>query len=223
VGERVHAGGGGHARGQVEGELRVGEDGAREERGVEDDLLHARLVVGDHGGTPHLAARAAGGGQRDEVGQGVRDRANLRMVPGVLQDVAFVHGHQRDRLGDVERGAPAESDDGIGRVRLEGAHAVDNLLARRVAMDAGIDLRVEGREAVAEVAQDRECRQSPVGDDERAFHAGALEVVGDQAARAGAEMDRGGKRERGNRHVDCGSKRRQITPCARSSAISASA
>jgi len=43
--------------------------------------------------------------------------------------------------------------------------------------------------------QDRQGAQAPVGDDERALEALLLQVLGDQVARAGAEVDGGGEGE----------------------------
>ena len=68
VRQRIHAGGGGDERRQVERQLGIGEHRLGEQQRREDDLLDVRLVVGDHRRAPDLRARARGRGQRDELG-----------------------------------------------------------------------------------------------------------------------------------------------------------
>ena len=72
-------------------------------------------------------------------GSGCVDRPHLRMVPRVLEDVARVLGHQRDRLRDVERGAAADADDAVGTMRTKRCGALHHLAAHRIAADARID------------------------------------------------------------------------------------
>ncbi len=102
-----------------------------------------------------------------------------------------MHRHERDRLRDVQRRAAAEPDDRIGVVRLEGLHAIGDLLLGGIAVDPGIDLHREPVEPRAEVLQDRQRCQPLVGDDQRALHALLAQVLGHQAPRAGTEVDGG--------------------------------
>ena len=84
--------------------------------GREDDLLDVRVVVGDHRRAADLASRCPrSSARRRSTAARCVDRPHLRMVPRVLEDVARVRRHQRDRLGDVERRAAAEADDASAR------------------------------------------------------------------------------------------------------------
>jgi hypothetical protein len=111
------------------------------------------------------------------------------MVPRVFEDAALVRGHQRHRLGDIQRRAAAEADDAIGAVGLEGRHAVVDLLLHRVAEDAAVDGRIQALQRRLELRQHRQRGEALVGDDERALQAAVGEVLGDQLAGAGAEVD----------------------------------
>ena len=91
VRQRVHAGRGGDRRRQVERQLGVGEHRLREQLRREDDLLDVRVVVGDDRRAADLATRCRrSSAARRSTGSGSVDRAHLRVVPRVLEDVARV-------------------------------------------------------------------------------------------------------------------------------------
>ncbi len=90
------------------------------------------------------------------------------MVPCVFDDVAGVHCHRRDDLGDVERGAAAEADHAVSPVRLERGDAFFDLRCGRVAVHAGIHAGIEPAvEVLPELGQHRQCSQTAVGHDQR--------------------------------------------------------
>jgi hypothetical protein len=113
------------------------------------------------------------------------------MVPRVLEHVAFVHGHQRDRLRDVEGCPAAESHDTIRAVRAEFGNAFVHLRACGIAVHAREDLRRRAVQFRDEGAEDRQVLHPAVGHHERPAHAAGREVRGDEVPRAGAEMDLG--------------------------------
>jgi hypothetical protein len=59
---------------------------------------------------------------------------------------------------------------------------------------------VESLQVRAELGQQRQLRQRPVGDDQRAADALFLKVSRDELARAGAEVDRGREGKAGDGH-----------------------
>ena len=67
------------------------------------------------------------------------------MVPGVLENVAGMGGHQRDGLRDVERRAAAQSDHGVGAVGLVRGDTLAHLAPHRIAPDSGKDRGIEAR------------------------------------------------------------------------------
>jgi len=117
------------------------------------------------------------------------------MIPCVFEDVARVCGHQRDRLRHVQRGAATQSDYCVGVVRLVRGGARHHLPAHRIARDVGEDRGVKTGQPTQEVPQQRQRGDTAIGDDERPCHALAFQVVGDQPARAGSEVDGRGKGE----------------------------
>ena len=126
------------------------------------------------------------------------------MIPCVLEHVALVDGHQRDRLGDVERGASAQSDDRIGTMLAEGGDAVGDLAFDRIAPDVGIHGDVEPMQVGDELRKQRQRGDAAVGDDQRALQALRGQVLGDELARARAEVNgrREGKSVDGHRAAD---------------------
>ena len=192
--QRIHAGGRGDRRRQVERQLGIGEHHLGQELRREDDLLDVRLVVGDDAGAADLGAGARGRRQRDEVRQLVLDRAHLRMIPGVFEHVARVRRHQRDRLGDVERRAAAEADDRIGAMRAVRRDAVIDLALDRVAPDVRNRPRRRGRQVGDELREQRQRRDAAVGDDQRPLQALLVEVLGRRACarrgRSGSSSER---------------------------------
>ncbi len=151
MGERVHARRGRDRGWQVEGQFGVGEYRVGEQGGREDDSLDMRRVVGNDRRAPHLRAGTRGGRNRNEAGQRLRDRARLRVVPRVLENVAGVYHHQRDGFCDIERGSATDSDDAVGAVRVVGRHAFHDLAADRVSQDARENAVFHG----AQIAQER--------------------------------------------------------------------
>ena len=107
-----------------------------------------------------------------------------------------------DDLGDVERRAAADADDGVGAVRAERRRAGHHLARRRVAEHAAEDRRREpgGREVGRQLGDDRQRREALVGDDERALQAALAQLRADELARARAEVDRRRKGELGDGH-----------------------
>ena len=98
-------------------------------------------------------------------------------------------------LGDVERRAAAQADHRIGVVRLVRGGALLHLAADGIAPDLGEDGDVEARQRRDEIGEQRQRRDPAVGDDERPRDAFGLEVVRDQLAGAGSEVDGGRKAE----------------------------
>src|SRR6266702_5875600 len=64
-----------------------------------------------------------------------------------------------------------------------------------------MDLHREPFEAGGELREDRQRGEALVGDDERALHAMPLQVLGDELARAGTEMDFSWEGEFRDRHA----------------------
>ncbi len=206
VRQRVHAGRGGDRRRQAERQLRVGEHRAGQDLRREHDALDVRVVLGDHGGAPDLRAGAGGRRQRDEVRQVVADRAHVRVVPDELQRVAVVRAQHADDLRHVERGAAAEADDAVGRVRTERRAAGVGLRDRRVAVHAVVhgDVETRGLERRDEAGGHGQPGQRAVGDDQRPPLAELGQVRADGPGGAGAEMDGGGKAEAVDGHRESG-------------------
>ncbi len=149
VRERVHAGGRGDRRRQVERQLGIGEHALREELRREDDLLDVRRVVRHHAErptsdpVPAVVGSAMKCGSCRPIGRTSGwSHAYSRMSPGWRR-------HQRDRLRDVERRAAAQSDHGIGVVRLVGRDPFPDLAPDRIAPDAGEDADVEAPDSDA--------------------------------------------------------------------------
>ena len=130
----------------------------------------------------------------------MHDSPHARMVPDVLQHIPIVRGHQPDDLGHIQRGAAAEADHAVGTVRLEGRGAGHDHRARRVAVDAVEDGDMQLGQLRAELGQHRQRGQSAVGDDQRASAAGIAQMAGNELARAGTEVDRGGEGEAAEAH-----------------------
>ncbi len=103
--------------------------------------------------------------------------------------------HQRDRLGDIERRAAAQADHRIGVVRLVRGRALLHLAADGIAPDLGENADIETRQRRDEVREQRQRRDPAVGDDERPLDALGLEMVRDELAGAGSEVDGGREAE----------------------------
>ncbi len=186
--------------GQVERQLRVGEHRLGQQQRREDDLLDVRHVVADDGRASDFRSGSGGRRQRDEPGDGRGDRAHLRMVPRILEDVAVVVRHQRDGLGHVQRGAAADADDRIRAMRLVRGRAGHHLAAHRVAEDLREHADGETGQVGDQRGEQRQRGDAAIGDQQRARDALRLQVVGDELARAGAEMDGGREAEAFDAH-----------------------
>src|SRR5207249_3487568 len=128
------------------------------------------------------------------------DETHIRMIPGVLENVARVRRHQGNGLGHIECGAAAQADDGVGAVRLVRRDAIHDLASHGIAPDVGVDIDGKAGKAGDEFLEQRQRRNPAIGDDERAFAAVRLQMLRDQPARAGAEMDGGWKGKLRQRH-----------------------
>ncbi|MEZ5208765.1 MAG: hypothetical protein R2690_17740 [Acidimicrobiales bacterium] len=212
VRQGVEAGGGGDVRRQADGERRVGEDDLGQQVRREDDALDVG-VVGDDGRATDLAAGAGGRRDGDEVRDAVLDGASAGDLVLVVEQVAVVGGHHADGLGDVEGGAAADPDDGVGTVGPVRLDAGRDLGDDRVADDAA---ERGGRqpgavEPLHDGGEERQRRHADVGDQQRPGHAGARQHVGELVDRSGAEADRRREAERG----EVGRSRPPILPAHR--------
>ena len=97
------------------------------------------------------------------------DRAHLRVVPRIFEDVTVMRCHERDGFGDVEGRAAAETDHGVGVMVLEGDRPAHCLARDGVAPDVGIHGDVETGQVGDERFQHRQRRDAAIGDDQRAF------------------------------------------------------
>ena len=73
----------------------------------------------------------------------VLDRAHIRLVPDVFQNVASVRGGNADHFGNVQRGTTAKTDDAIRLVHLVGRSTFHHLAAGRIAKDPSKDGHIE--------------------------------------------------------------------------------
>ena len=97
-----------------------------------------------------LAARAGGGRHGDHERDRLVDRPRVGLAVLVVEELARVVDHQRDRLAHVERRAAAEDDDAVGAVLVERGDAAFDLALGRIAEDAGVDRRDQaGRDSAA--------------------------------------------------------------------------
>ena len=122
------------------------------------------------------------------------------MIPRIFQDIAVVVRHQRNGLGDVERRAAADTDDRVRAVRLERGRAGHHLAAHRIAEDVREHGDVEAGQVGEQGAEQRQRGYAAIGDQQRARDALGLQVVGDELACAGAEVDGGGEAEAFDAH-----------------------
>ena len=65
------------------------------------------------------------------------------MIPGVFRDITLMRRHQRDRLGNVERGAPADTNDRIRAVLMKCKRSRSNLARGGIAPHAAEDYWVK--------------------------------------------------------------------------------
>ena len=112
------------------------------------------------------------------------------MIPRIFEDIAVVVRHQRNGLGDVERRAAADADDGVRAMGLERGCAGHHLAAHRIAEDVREHRDVEAGQVGEQCAEQRQRGDAAIGDQQRARDSLGLQVIGDELARAGAEMDR---------------------------------
>src|SRR5207302_5954197 len=116
MGQRVHAGAGGDAGGQVYTELRVDQgDPGGDVRRAADVEFHFAVGVGDHGPERDLAPGSGGGGDRDQRRDARVDRI---LPPLVLPDAAAVYRDHADALGGVDRAAAADGDQAVAALAL---------------------------------------------------------------------------------------------------------
>src|SRR5690606_28952526 len=132
-----------------------------------------------------LGGGAGGGGQRDHRHAAIFGRRDAfeRDDVGELGIV----GHDADGLGGVDRRAAADRDDEVGPGGLEGGETAGDVGDGRVLFDVvkhdiGHAGRVEDRENLGGHAEFDELL---VGDHEGFFEAAALDLVRENAARAG--------------------------------------
>ena len=131
----------------------------------------------------------------------LRDRAHLGMVPRVVEDVAVVVRHQRHGLGDVERGAPPPMPmTASARCALYAAAPAITWLRTGLPEMSGKDRDVEPGQIGHQCPEQRQRGDAAVGDQQRARNALRFQVVGDEFARAGTEVDRGREAEAFDAH-----------------------
>ena len=179
VGERVHAGGGGEARGHGGHHVGVDHGDLGDVVGVHAHELADPLWVGDHVVDGDLGSGAGRGGHGDGEGGvvlGVRhalERAHVAEF-GVLLDDA-------DGLGGVHGGAAADGYDAVGTGLVDGPHAVLDVLDGGVGLDLGV--QVPGHAGLVQKVGDpgghAELHEVGVGADEGLLQAVALDLAGD--------------------------------------------
>ena len=111
VRHRVHAGCRRQSGRQAQGQVWVAHGGAWDQVPTYEDPLFA-IGHDDDSATRNLATRARRGGDGDQRSDGA-DLRSATETRGVFQQVPFVRHRQRYRLGQIHRGAAAESDDPI--------------------------------------------------------------------------------------------------------------
>ena len=192
VRQRVHARGRGDERRQVERQLGIGEHGLGEQQRREDDLLDVRLVVGDDRRAADLRAGAGGRGQRDEVrhapGRSARtcgwSHAYSRMSPGwfAISAMAFATS---------SAAPPPRPIDRVGPMRLVRLGARPSPACARDCPRCPERRRRRGR-----AARRRSCGSSGSAAMPRSVtRSGRVDalpgqVLGDELAGAGAEVNR---------------------------------
>ena len=124
------------------------------------------------------------------------------MVPRVLEHVAVdAWPSARSALATSSAAPPPRPITASARCALNAAAPRVDLAGDRVAPDVRNTRRRRGPAGRRRtICEQRQRRDAAVGDDQRALDALRLEVLGDQLARAGAEMDGGGKSESVNGH-----------------------
>ena len=178
VRERVHAGGGGEARGHAGHHVRVDDGDLGRVIGVDAHELADLLRVSDHVVDGDLGRGAGGGGHGDGedgvllgVGHAL-ERAHVGELR-VLDDDA-------DGLGGVHRGAAADGDDRVGLGVLEGLDAVGHVLDGGVGLDLGVEAPVDPGlgEQVGDLGGDAELHEVGVGGHEDLLEAATLKLAG---------------------------------------------
>ena len=192
--EGIQPGAGGDRPWHADGQFRVGDDDRGQHLGVKDDLLHMGFRVGDDAGAPHLGPGAGSGGDGD-------DRGNARRIgprPPVADILVIPDGpglarHEGDHLAKVEARTAAEGDDPVMPARLVDLQPGGKVLLVRVRVDIGEDRAAKpgGLHDIQRRGGDRQVAQAPVGDQQRALHAGLCAGLGQFCNAACAEFDRG--------------------------------
>lgn len=117
--ESVDAGGCGDRCREGEGDFGIEQGERGQEARIEDDAFSVIFFIGDDGRSAYFAACSCGGGDGDDQGDGLIDRATVGDAIFVIKDIAGMMDHQRDHLGDVHRGSPPEGDHRVGLVSAE--------------------------------------------------------------------------------------------------------
>ena len=194
VGQRVHARGRGDGRGQPHGEQGVDERDVRADVGraphVELDLP---LGVRDHGPEGDLAARARGGGHRDQGRNAAGD--GVGVGPLVVPDRTAVGDHHADGLGRVQGTAAAKADEAVAAAFLVERGPFVHQRDGRVRDDAveEDDVHVAPAQHLEGFVHQARLDQALVSDEQRAFHAQGLDLVGQVLERAQPVFDGRGK------------------------------
>ena len=128
MGQHIDAGRAGQSLGLAHHVVGVHDGHVGKELVVSQRVLHAGLLVGDHGEGGHLGTGTGGGGDGYEVGllshlrEGVHTLPDIHEAHGHILEVhlrVLVH-HPHD-LSSVHGGTAAQGDD---HVRLEGVHGL---------------------------------------------------------------------------------------------------
>ena len=129
------------------------------------------------------------------MGQRLADRPHLRVIPRVLENVARMRRHHRNRLRDIERSPSADTDDAVGVMRAIRPRTLHHLASHRVAPDAGKDGMLDACKLALESGENRQRGKAPIGHDQRTRTSRGEQVCRHFTACTGAEHDRRRKGE----------------------------
>ena len=152
---------------------------------VHDAVLAAGRLVGDAGAVVELACRQRSGdedvGRRDVLQRRNDGRVGVLVLRAVAVELLAggdaLAEHEADGLRRVRRRATTEADDEVGLGRPRRGGGVDDVLGRRVSVDAGEGAGVTRAEGLLDAAQDAGLGGDAVaGDDEGARAAQAIHL-----------------------------------------------